>query len=126
MILDVDVGRVQAGLAALEQAIYDLRYGAVCVNIWPGAAYGMSTTPWGAHPSSSLQDIQSGKGWVFNTLMLEGIEKVVFKAPLKALTKLPFFAGHKTAASVAKKLTELEDSPTWLKVPGIAIAALRG
>lgn len=114
------------GAAAVEKAIDALRYGAVCVNIWPGAAYGMSTTPWGAHPSSTPENIQSGRGWVFNTLMLEGVEKVVFRAPVKAMTKLPFFPGHRTAATVGRRLAMLEDAPSWLKVPGIAIAALRG
>jgi aldehyde dehydrogenase (NAD(P)+) len=36
----------------------------------------------GAHPSSTPRDIQSGEGFVHNTPMLEGIEKVVLRHPI--------------------------------------------
>ena len=46
--------------AAVERAITNLRYGSVCVNAWSGYLFAFVTPPWGAHPSSSLADIQSG------------------------------------------------------------------
>ncbi|MHB8878705.1 MAG: aldehyde dehydrogenase, partial [Myxococcaceae bacterium] len=111
---------------AVEKAISELRYGAVCVNTWAGAAFGLGQTPWGAHPSSSLADIQSGRGFVHNTLMLEDVEKCVLRAPVKGFPVSPWFPGHRTADVLGRKLCEFEMDPSWLKVPGIAAAAMRG
>lgn len=111
--------------AAIEKAIRELRYGAVCINTWPGAVFGLGTTPWGAHPSSTLQDIQSGRGWVHNTLMLDEIEKCVLRAPVKVFPVMPWFPGHRTVHTLARRLCDFEMSPGWLKVPGLAAAATR-
>ncbi|MBP6832837.1 MAG: aldehyde dehydrogenase family protein [Deltaproteobacteria bacterium] len=112
--------------AALYDAIDQLRYGAVGINQWTGLVYGLVTTPWGAHPSSTLKNVQGGLGWVHNTFMLEGIEKVVLRGPLTVFPKPPWFVTSKTAHEIAPKLVELEFEPSVLKVPAIAIAALRG
>lgn len=111
--------------AAVDKAITDLRYGSVCVNTWPGAVFGAGTMPWGAHPSSTLEDIQSGRGWVHNTLMLEDIEKVVLRAPVKTFPVAPWFPGHRSLLQLGKKLVQLETEPSWLKVPGVASAAMK-
>ena len=111
---------------AVEKAIRDLRYGSVCVNTWAGATFALGQTPWGPHPSSSLQNIQSGRGFVHNSYMLEDIEKCVLRAPAKAFPISPWFPGHRTVDVLAKRLCELEVEPSWLKVPGIAAAAMRG
>jgi aldehyde dehydrogenase (NAD(P)+) len=110
----------------VERAIRDLRYGSVAVNTWAGAIFGLCSTPWGGHPSSSLRDIQSGRGWVHNTFMLEGIEKVVLRAPLKQSPPPPWIPGHRTAHQLARKLVQFELDPSWLKLPGLAAAAMRG
>ena len=67
--------------AALDDALRDLRYGTVAINHWPALGYALVTTPWGGHPSATLENIQSGLGWVHNTFMLEGIEKCVLRGP---------------------------------------------
>lgn len=110
---------------ALEKAIRDLKYGSVVVNTWAGAVFGLGSTPWGGHPSATLQDIQSGRGWVHNTYMLEGIEKCVLKAPHKSAPISPWFPGHKTVHQLAQKLCDFEMGPSWVKIPGIATTALR-
>jgi len=115
-----------AGRAAVEQAIVDLKYGSVVLNTWAGAVFGLGTAPWGGHPSSTPQDIQSGRGWVHNTFMLEGIEKMVLRAPAKASPISPWFPGHKTVDKLGRRLTDFELSPSWLKIPGIAMAGLGG
>jgi aldehyde dehydrogenase (NAD(P)+) len=115
-----------AAQQAVDDAIRDLRYGAVAVNTWPATLFALGTAPWGAHPTSTLQDIQSGRGWVHNSLMLEEIEKCVMRAPLKSLPISLWFPGHKTLLQVARRLLDFEMDPSWLKVPGIATAALRG
>ncbi|RKH07315.1 aldehyde dehydrogenase [Corallococcus sp. CA053C] len=111
--------------AAVEKAVRDLKYGTVAVNTWPAAAYALGSLPWGGHPSSSLRDIQSGQGWVHNALMLEDIEKAVVRAPLKSLPAPPWVPGHQGLADLGRRLVDFEQSPSWWKVPGIALAALR-
>ncbi len=114
-----------SGMEAVEKAIRDLRYGAVAVNTWPAAVFALGSAPWGAHPSGTLQDIQSGRGWVHNTFMLEGIEKCVLRAPLTGFPISPWFPGHRTLEPLARQLVDFEMHPSWAKVPRIAFTAMR-
>ncbi|WP_163864148.1 aldehyde dehydrogenase family protein [Myxococcus eversor] len=111
--------------AALEKAIRELRYGTVAVNTWPAAGYALVSLPWGGHPSSTARDIQSGLGWVHNSLMLEQVEKSVLRAPLTSLPVPPWVPGHRSVGDLGRRLVQFERSPSWLKMPGIAAAALR-
>jgi acyl-CoA reductase-like NAD-dependent aldehyde dehydrogenase len=112
--------------SALARSVADLRYGAVGINHWSALVYATVTPPWGAHPSSTLEDIQGGLGWVHNTYMLEGIEKAVLRGPLTVTPKPPWFVTHRASHLVAEKILAMEADPSWLKVPGIAMAALKG
>jgi len=111
---------------AFEATLKELRYGTVAVNAWPAMGYAFVTTPWGGHPSATLENVQSGIGWVHNTVLLEQIEKCVIRAPLKPMPKMVYFPPHKTIDKLARKLVDFEASPSWLKVPGLAMAALGG
>ena len=111
---------------ALERAISRLRYGAVTVNSWTGFIFAFGSPPWGAHPGSSLADIQSGNSWVHNTAMLEGIEKAVLRHPLTIVPKPATFPTHRTAHTLMERITRLEEKPGWSKVPGVIAAAMRG
>jgi aldehyde dehydrogenase (NAD(P)+) len=113
---------------AFERAIRELRYGTVCINHWAALGFAYGSTPWGGHPSASLEDIQSGRGWVHNTYLLndDDIEKVVIRGPLVAKPKLPYMVPHKTGHTLARRLFRFEVSPSFLKLPGIVAAALRG
>jgi len=110
---------------AVEWAITELRYGAVCVNAWAGYLFAFVTPPWGAHPSSSLADIQSGTGWVHNTPMLEGTEKAVLRHPITAMSKPTYFPTHRSAHVLMPRMTALEEHSSWLRVPGVLAAAMR-
>jgi len=116
----------QSAKSAIEGALRDLRFGTVAVNAWPALGYAFVTTPWGGHPSATLANVQSGIGWVHNTVMLEDIEKCVVRAPLKPMPKQVYFPTHKTVDKLGRKLVDFEASPSWLKVPGLAITALSG
>ncbi|AGC48629.1 aldehyde dehydrogenase [Myxococcus stipitatus DSM 14675] len=111
--------------SAVEKAIRELRYGTVAVNTWPAAGYALVSLPWGGHPSSTARDIQSGLGWVHNTLMLEQVEKSVLRAPLTNLMAPPWVPGHRGARDLGTRLVDFERAPSWLKLPGVAAAALR-
>ncbi|MGE5230654.1 MAG: aldehyde dehydrogenase family protein [Deltaproteobacteria bacterium] len=112
--------------SVFEQAISRLRYGAVTVNSWSGFVFTYGTPPWGAYPGSTRADIQSGTGWVHNTSMLEGIEKVVLRHPLTIVPKPTTFPGHRTAHTLLRRLTQLEGNHVWTGVPGVVAAAMRG
>jgi hypothetical protein len=111
--------------AAVEKALRELRYGAVAVNTWPAAVFALGSLPWGGHPSVTPQNIQSGLGWVHNTYMLESIEKVVLRAPLTSFPPAPWVPGHRGVRTLARRLADFEVAPSWLKIPGIAAAAMR-
>jgi acyl-CoA reductase-like NAD-dependent aldehyde dehydrogenase len=111
--------------SAVEYAITSLRYGAVTVNAWSGYLFAFVTPPWGAHPSSTLGDMQSGNGWVHNTAMLEGIEKAVLRHPITAMPKPTYFPSHRSAHVLMPRMTALEENASWKKVPGVMAAAMR-
>jgi aldehyde dehydrogenase (NAD(P)+) len=114
------------GKEAVEWAIAKLRYGAVGVNVWPAAVFGIGTTPWGAYPGSTLTNIQSGRGFVHNTMMIENIEKCVLRHPVVASPKPPILATHKSANVLGRRVTYFEEAPGFLGLPMIIAAALRG
>lgn len=111
--------------AAVERAVTNLRYGAVCVNAWSGYLFSFVTPPWGAYPGSSLADIQSGNGWVHNTSMLEGIEKAVLRHPITAMPKPAYFPSHRSAHVLMPRMTALEENSSWMRVPGVMTAAMQ-
>ena len=73
---------------------------------------------------SPLHDVQSGRGFVHNTLMLEGVEKSVLRGPSWSRVKLPYFASHRSAHVLGRRLTALEASGSWTRLPGVVAAAL--
>lgn len=112
--------------AAFEQSICKLNYGTVAINTFPGIPFIFASPPWGAHPSSSPEDIQSGNGFVHNTAMLEGIEKTVIRAPLTVFPKPGWLTSHRKANVVTRRIAEMEATASWAKVPGIVWAAMQG
>jgi acyl-CoA reductase-like NAD-dependent aldehyde dehydrogenase len=112
--------------AEVEQAIAELRYGGIGVNAWPAVLYGLGVTSWGAYPGHVPEDIRSGVGVVHNTYLFDHPQKSVVYAPFRIRPKPVWFPDHKSLAEVGKKLTELEAAPSWGKVFGVAMAAMRG
>lgn len=112
--------------AAFEGALEGLRYGTVAVNCWAAVGYGLVISPWGAYPGHDVDDIQSGSGFVHNTLMFDRIQKTVVRTPFRMSPKPLWFSSHATALEMARKVTEFEEDPSVLKLPGIFWEALRG
>jgi acyl-CoA reductase-like NAD-dependent aldehyde dehydrogenase len=110
--------------AALDRAIVALRYGTVSINHWPALGYAFGTTPWGGHQSATLQNVQSGRGWVHNAYMLDGVDKTVVRGPLVVSPTPLWFWDDTKGAAVGPKIAELEASPGWLKLPGVLWRAL--
>jgi acyl-CoA reductase-like NAD-dependent aldehyde dehydrogenase len=112
--------------AAVQHAVAQLRYGTVAVNVWPAYGYAFGVTPWGGHPSATLRDIQSGRGFVHNTSMLERVEKTVVWAPLTSWPKPPYFPSHGQAHRLGRALTRLEETGSPTALPAVLAAAVRG
>ncbi len=110
----------------VEETIAALRYGTVAVNHWAAVAFGLVVTPWGAFPGHSPQDIQSGVGFVHNTLMFSQVEKGVLRAPFRVWPRPPWFALHGTSHALGRRLTRFEADPALWKLPGIFALALQG
>ncbi len=111
---------------AVERAVANLRYGTVSINHWAAVGYGLVVTPWGAFPGHTARDIQSGVGFVHNTMMFDRPQKTVVQAPFYVWPKPVWFSTHKTAHRLTPKLYEFEAAPSMAKLPGILSLAVRG
>lgn len=125
LIVHTKVQKDKALGPLVERAIARLEYGTVGVNGFPVMGFAFMTPPWGAYPGSSPADIQSGIGFVHNTPMLEGIEKAIVRNPLTTFPKPIYFPSHRSAVTVARRLSALEERGSWAKVPGVIAAAMR-
>ena len=110
--------------AAIERAIADLQYGTVSVNMLAFYSSYFMVCPWGAFPGHDIYDIQSGMGKNFNFGMLDQVEKVVVRAPFRRIDPLTIRA--KRAHVFAKKMTNFEASPSWLKLVDLMWSAITG
>lgn len=91
---------------AVERAVDRLEYGAVVVNDWAAAVYGMPTATWGAYPGSPPEDIESGRGVVHNAYLLEGVEKTVCRAPWRPMSTPVWYSDHRTLPQLAPLAAE--------------------
>ncbi len=112
--------------AAVERAIDDLEYGNVVLNHWSGIPYGVTSLSWGAYPGHPLDDIQSGRGVVHNTYMVENIEKSVLRGPFTMTPKPSWFHTHRTMDEIGPKLAEFSADPRLSQIPSFLWSALRG
>ena len=111
--------------AALERSISELRYGTIGINQWPASAYALATAPWGGHPSATLADVQSGIGWVHNSLMLERVQKTVQRGPLRVFPAPVYFPGHRSLHLLGRALVDFEASPGPLVFAKVGYFAVR-
>jgi len=126
LVVHPSVEAEPAGKEALEIAIRDLRYGTVAINHWGALGYGFVSTPWGGFAGATLQDPQSGRGWVHNTFMLEGIQKSVVRGPLTLSPRPAWFRNNRNTHNIARKMIDFEARPGILKLPGLIMQAVRG
>jgi hypothetical protein len=110
----------------LERGLDRLRYGAVALNHWAAMAYGFGSTTWGAFPGHTLDNVGSGIGVVHNTFMFHRPQKSLIRGPFTMIPKPPWFATHKAAHKVARRLIPFEREPAAWRLPGVICQALRG
>ncbi len=110
----------------LEDAVAELEYGNIAFNHWPSLSYGLGITPWGGYPGQSLEDIQSGIGFVHNTLMFDRPQKSIIDGPFRMTPKPPWFSTNEAAPAVAPKLVDFEHDPSVGKLLGILWSSFFG
>ena len=111
---------------AIDQAIADLRYGSIGVNLWHAMSFAFSSTVWGAYPGHPATDIQSGNGFVGNAYLFAHPQKSVVRGPFVASPAPAWFATNANAGVTMRKLLAFEVKPSWAKLPGLLAAALKG
>lgn len=110
--------------AALDRAIRELEYGTVALNTWPAVGFGLPSLPWGGHPSSTPADIQSGSGFVHNTYLFGGVEKVVVRCPIVPRPLPPWLHGRPGAERSIRAFLRYEAEPSPKTTLGVGVAAL--
>jgi acyl-CoA reductase-like NAD-dependent aldehyde dehydrogenase len=110
----------------VETAVRRLRYGVIGINQWSAVAYALGSTPWGGHPTSTLRDVQSGRGWAHNASMLEGIEKCVVNGPLLSPFRPLWSPLHKTCHTAGRQLCAFEAEPDLWRLSKLGVSALMG
>lgn len=111
---------------ALDEAIANLRYGTIGINVWTGVAYFLYALTWGAFPGNSLNDIRSGQGIVHNTYFFEHPQKSVVSAPFRIHPTPLWFVDHPNLLQVAQRFTALQANPTWGNFLRVVLAAIKG
>ncbi len=130
--------RKAIGRKRFNALMAELRYGTVAINCWSGVAFLLAPCPWGAFPGHTLDDIQSGRGKVHNSFMLEKTERTVIEAPFRPFPRSlwhgeltlmplpPWFITHRGQEAVAQRLVDFYHRPRWRKLPALLWRALRG
>lgn len=125
------------GKTQFEKIIAELHYGTIAINAWTGLAFSLAQCPWGAFPGHTLDDVQSGIGFVHNTYMFDSIERTVIRAPFQPfprnlrsggftmLPKPPWFITNKNQGKMGPALTDFQYKPEWGKIPKIIKNALK-
>jgi acyl-CoA reductase-like NAD-dependent aldehyde dehydrogenase len=107
-----------------EEAITELRYGAIAINAWTGFNFLLANGTWGAFPGGTLEDVGSGIGVVHNALLLDDVERTVVQGPFRpfprslgdvrdpaertVLPKPPWFVTARTGAEVSEGFTRYQ------------------
>lgn len=112
--------------AEFEQAIAQLRYGAIGINTWTGMAFLLASVSWGAFPGNPLDNIQSGQGVVHNTYLFEHPQKTVLRAPFRIWPTPIWFADHKNLRQLAQRYLSLLHTLSWNQFFKVVLAALQG
>ena len=122
VLIDPKTERAIGG--ALDEAVVALRYGNVVINQWAAVAYALATPTWGAYPGHTLDHIVSGRGIVHNTGMFDRAERSVVRTPFVIWPPPVWFATHRSAHRVARRVVDIEARRSWTRVPGIVWHAL--
>ena len=97
----------KANQTILHKYVDGLKYGTVAINEWAALGFAIPTLPWGGYPGNKDNDIQSGQGYVHNSLLFESPQKGVLysKFRLSRIIDPPWFITNRKAHKIFKNLT---------------------
>lgn len=96
--------------AAIERAVFGLRYGAIGINEPPARLGWEGAAPWGAYPGATLGAPRSGVGFRGDARMLPRVEKSVIQGPLRS-SRTPAHFVDDAAARAARRLVRFHAAP---------------
>lgn len=112
--------------SACDQAVADLKYGAIAVNCPGIVAFAATKLGWGGYPGSTPQDIGSGNCFVHNTLLFDHVEKSVVRAPFR-FHPYPFWSPlNRNQEAVCRQAVRFCAYPSMLSMLSLAKEALKG
>lgn len=126
------------GQKRFDEIVGLLHYGTIAINGWTGLGFLFPRAAWGAFPGHTLKDIQSGIGFVHNTMLFDRVERTVVKAPFRPfprnllglsftlLPRPPWYITNRRGRLLGELLTRFEYRPSVLKIPRIFWNALLG
>jgi aldehyde dehydrogenase (NAD(P)+) len=121
----------------LDEALAELRYGSIGVNVWSGGGFLLAQTSWGGFPGQPANDIESGSGVVHNTLLFDQPQKSIVYGPFHPFPrawlhgqfhlapKPLWFLTHRHAHTASRRVAEFAAHRRVTRLPGIFTAALR-
>jgi aldehyde dehydrogenase (NAD(P)+) len=127
--LIVDPATKRRHARAVDDAIAELRYGCVGVNIWSGVGFLLPVLPWGAYPGNVPERIGSGTGVVHNSRLFSRSQKAVLYGPFTSISrqlKPPWFVTHRNQAEIAMALCDFEVARSPIALAKIAWLTLTG
>jgi Aldehyde dehydrogenase family len=122
----IDAKTRRQNRATFEDAIAQLQYGTIGINIWSGVLFAMPEIPWGAFPGNTLEAVGSGQGFVHNTELIQNPQKAVVSAPFYIWPTPAWFAQHRTLNQLAQRLIAFEHRPNLSTFAAVIAAALGG
>jgi acyl-CoA reductase-like NAD-dependent aldehyde dehydrogenase len=108
----------------LDDAVADLRYGAIGVNVWGASVLFFAQLPWGAHPGHTADDIQSGIGKLNNTFMLDRPQKAVLWTPFVSPVHLQ--TARPRDRKVAERMGRYATRPSFGRLAKLLSGAMLG
>jgi hypothetical protein len=100
----------------VEQAIADLKYGTIAVNVWSAVGYLATGCTWGAFPGDRLEAVETGIGQIQNCFFIPNVEKSVVRTPMVDATH----PVRKSNVAAAKEYTAVGN---FVLQPGVATFA---
>ncbi len=111
---------------ALQDAVEQLQYGTIGVNIWAGLGFALASLPWGAYPGHTKQIPGSGMGVVHNTLLLDSPRNTILRGPFRPKIKPMWMPQHRRLHILGQRLLAFEHDPSWGRLLRLLPPAILG
>ncbi len=112
--------------AEFDQAVSQLEYGTITINLWAAVGFSLGVTPWGAFPKHTLKEAGSGLGFVHNTYLFDYPQKAVIHAPFRITPTPAWFVDHRNLLNLSKALLRFYARPSLGTITGLIWAGLQG